>query len=189
MDQSDTSSSLIEDDALRTTPDSQLIALLNIGGTKVGELRTIAISAAANALHYAVRCGQILEEAFRRHEGEFGEWLAANIAEHDGAKLISEETARKWRTLWRKRDNLFPPDGREPLARSITEAYIKLGLIPEPLETEPDPHAVKPCFHLTFSTSAQDVEKWPPAERRAFLTKAEPIVEAYNRALELTRSA
>jgi hypothetical protein len=190
MESTDSTPSLLEDDALRKAPDKQLVAMLNIGGAKIGELTVIAISAASNALQYAVKCGQILEEAFRRHDGEFADWLACNIAEKaDGKKLICEDTARKWRTLWRKRDQLYPPDGGEPLARTITEAYIKLGLIPEPIQTEPDPHAVKPVFHLTFSATVGDVEKWPPAERRAFLTKAEPIVRAYERALELARSA
>ncbi len=168
------------------TPDSHLLMRISAAQVHIEHLAELAISAASQALRVAIASGQALEILFRRHEGEFAEWLAGAIPKKaDGGELLCEKTARRYRTLWKKRDILFPPDGSEPPCRSLTEAYIKLGILPEPEAAEHDPNAVHSAFRLSYSLPSGDPETWAPADRRAFLTKAEPIVEAWNRAREL----
>jgi hypothetical protein len=172
------------DGSLRDASDQQLAASLNIGAAKVGECVQIAISAGAAALSYAMDCGQILEEVFRRHRGEGQAWVDSYIVGRDGKPLISERTARNWRTLWKSRDILFPPDGSEPPMKNITEAYIKLGIMPDRTARKSDDS----LFRMSFSVKEQDISKWPPAEIRAFLAKAEPLARMYQAVLEALRA-
>ena len=184
--QSDSALTLLPDDRLASTPDSHLLSRIAAGETQLQNLCEIAISAASQSLRIAIALGQCFEQLFRRHEGEFSEWLAGALPKKaDGSDFISEETARKYRTLWRKRDQIFPPDDSEPACRSLTEAYIKVGILPEPEESDRDPNNVQSQLRLSYHLPDGDPETWPPAERRAFLTKAEPIVRAYQRAMEL----
>ena len=145
----------------------------------------IAISAGASALNYAIHCGQILEEVFRRHQGEMKDWLDMNIAKVDGKSLIHENTAIKWRHLWKSREILFPADGSEPPVKNLTEAYIKIGILPDRTESDSGEKGGNSLFRMSFSAKEQDISKWPPAEIRAFLTKGEPFFRMYQAAKDL----
>lgn len=176
---------LIPDSALKA-PDSALVSRLSIGAYEVERLTLITVTSAAQALRVAIANGQVLEELFRRHDGEFAEWLEGAIAKKDdGTPLITEKTARNWRILYRKRDAIFPPDESEPACRSLTEAYIKLGILPEPEQTDRDPNTVQSQLRLSYHLPDGDPVTWSPADRRAFLTKAEPLVKAYEAAKAL----
>ena len=174
---------------IRSATDQQLIASLNIGAAKVGECVQIAISAGASALNYAMDCGQILEEIFRRHQGEMRLWLDMNIAKVDGKSMICEKTATKWRQLWKGREILFPADGSEPPVKNLTEAYIKLGILPDRIDPETGEKTGNLFFRMSFSAKEQDVSKWPAAEIRAFLTKGEPFFRLYQEAKDLVSLA
>ena len=181
---------LIEDNQLRTLPSPKLAARLNTIHTQLGGCVTIAVSAAAHAVHHAIALGQVLAEGMRRYEGDFAEWLAsAGPSGEDGKPAISESTALRYRTLWAKREKIFPPDGSAPPPRNLYEAYVKVGLLPEPEAGGGDADVVKALFRVTYSLPTTPPETWPPAERRAFLTKVEPLAKLYLQALELTSAA
>ncbi len=166
--------------ALLETPDSKLAAALNGYAAELGQLVGIAAAANRNAVLKAIAMGELLEVLFRRHEGQFAEWLSLNIIQDEnGAPIISDRTARVYRQLWRRRAELFPPDDSNPAPRSIADALRKLGIIPDSEEIEADPAASKPLFRLAFTLPPNDPATWPPLERREFLTKAEPIVRAW----------
>lgn len=186
MDITASALTLIADTVLKDSRDSALVQRLAVGACEVERLTLITITTAAQALRIAIANGQVLDELFRRHDGEFAEWLDGAIAKKDdGTPLVTERTARNWRTLYRKRDALFPPDQSEPACRSLTEAYIKLGILPEPEQTDRDPNTVQSQLRLSYHLPEGDPSNWPAAERRIFLTKAEPLVKAYQRAKEL----
>jgi hypothetical protein len=177
-----TTPAIADNGNLRSATDQQLIASLNIGASRVGECVQIAISAGASALNYAIHCGQILEEVFRRHRGEMKLWLDMNIAKVDGKSIICEQRAQRWRALWKGRDILFPADGAEPPVKNLTEAYIKVGILPDRAESESGEKGGDLFFRMSFSAKEQDVSKWPAAEIRAFLTKGEPFFRMYQAA-------
>lgn len=177
--------SLISDRDL-DMPDSILVQRLAVGACEVERLTQLTVTTAAQALRIAIANGQVLEKLFTRHDGEFAEWLEGAMAKKpDGDPLITERTARNWRTLYRKRDALFPPDESEPACRSLTEAYIKIGILPEPEQSDRDPHTVQSQLRLSYHLPDGDPSTWPAADRRIFLTKAEPIVRAYEAAKAL----
>lgn len=175
--------------ALIETPDSQLAASLNGYAAELHQLVGIAAAANRNAVLKAIAMGELLEVLFRRHEGEFAEWLKLNIVQDaEGEPIISDRSARVYRQLWRRRRELFPPDDSAPAPRSIADALRKLGILPDNEEIDQDPGAAKPLFRLVFSLPASDPATWPPLARRDFLTRAEPIVNAYNAAMALIES-
>ncbi len=146
--------------------------------------QAIAISAGSHTVRHAIALGQIFEEAFRRFSGEFGKWLTEAVGEDEhGQQRLSEQTARRYRTLWRKRDRIMPADGGVPTCKSITEAYIKCGIIPDPLPGNGSGEK-EHLLRLTFAAPSIPIEQWPPAHVRDFLTKAEPIVELYAKVKE-----
>ncbi len=174
---------LLDDKELSKAPDSHLLARVAAGEPQVQHLVAIITSAGSQAIHIAVSMGQCLEVLFKRHEGEFTEWLSmAFPLKPDGSDYISDDTARRYRTLWRKRDLVFPPDGSPPTCRNLTEAFIKVGAIPEPDENTRDPHQLPPPFRLSFHLPEGDPSNWAPAVRRDFLTRAEPVAKAYEAA-------
>lgn len=109
-------------------------------------------------------------------------WLDMNIAKVDGVSIISEKQAINWRHLWKSRDILFPAGGEEPPVKNITEAYIKLGILPDRQGIESGEKGGNLMFRMSFSAKEQDVSKWPPAEIRAFLTKGEAFFNMYQSA-------
>jgi hypothetical protein len=169
---------LMPDEALRKLPHEQLKAKIHTIHAQLGGCVQIAVAANSAAIYHAVALGQVLAEAMHRYEGEFEEWLDS-IVERDaeGKPALSVTTARRYRTLYEKRFKIFPVDGSEPPPRNLVEAYIKAGILPEPQPGEADPHAIKPLFRLTFALPTVPPEDWPPAERRAFLTRTEPLLE------------
>ena len=112
-----------------------------------------------------------------------------NIAKVDGKSLICEKTALRWRQLWKGRAVLFPADGAEPPVKNLTEAYIKIGILPDRLNAESGEKGGNSLFRMSFSASEQDVSKWPAAEIRAFLTKGEPFFKMYQAAQSLVSVA
>lgn len=177
---------LLEDDSLRHMPDSaigQRLIELNAG---LLHFQAIAASSGSLTVRHAVALGQLFEEAIRRHEGGFGEWLEHTTGEDsEGNPRICRMTAFRYRTLWKKRESLFPADGSEPECRSLTEAYIKVGLIPAPQQGSQE-DANKPLFRLTFSVPKTPIEDWPEADRLTFLQKSEPIAEMRARLLNVS---
>jgi hypothetical protein len=173
---------IVETDKLREQPDSQLAARINELNTALEGCQQIAIAACAHTVHHAVALGQVLEEGMRRHAGEFKEWLKSTVArDEDGKPRLSYDTALRYRTLWKKRDLIFPPDGGEPAARNLTEAYIKCGLLPEP-ESGESGEKQETFFRLSFVAPATPIEEWPPGEVKAFLERTRPIEELRERA-------
>jgi len=172
-----TQPSLIADEALRTTPDSQLAARLNELNTGLLGSVQIAVSAGSMSVLFAVAMGQVLEEEMRRHEGEFAQWLETVIArDEEGKPRLSETTALRYRTLWRRRDLIFPVDGSMPTARNLTDAYQKVGILPEPDPARGNGKDA-PFFRLAFAAPATPISLWPPKEIRAFLHRTEHIAE------------
>lgn len=168
---------LIEDDKIRALPDSDLARRVVEINTGFEHFQAIAASAASLTVRHAIALGQIFAEAFRRHEGEFADWLSCAVGENaEGKPRICEKTALRYRTLWHKRDRLFPADGSEPECRTLQEAYIKCGLMPAPLTTDPAP-ADTAAFRVSFTLPPLAPEQWAPADRRAFLEKTEPIAQ------------
>lgn len=170
-------------------PESQLTSELNIVAAKIDECVQIAVSAGSAALQYAIRAGQILEEVFRRHQGEMKLWLDMNIAKVDGKSLICVRRSIMWRQLWKGRAVLFPADGAEPPVKNLTEAYIKIGILPDRTESESGEKGGNSLFRMSFSAKESDISKWPPAEIRAFLTKGEPFFRMYQAAQSLVSLA
>ncbi len=177
MEKTLASADLIESDP-RDIPDSQLAARINTQNFALVERVQIAATAASQAVWLAILIGQACEIAMARHEGDFGTWLKSVVA-HDpeGNPLLSESTARKYRMLYRKRDLLFPADGSAPPPRNISEAYVKIGLMPEPEASERDEKSVRPLFRVNYTLPDVPAEKWPAAEKRAFLERTQPIVD------------
>lgn len=172
---------LLAPDRIREIPDTELGRLVLELNTSLRQAHAIAMSAGSMTVRYAVAMGQIFQEAFRRHQGEFGEWLRAAVGEDpEGNMRISVETARRWRTLYEKRDRLFPVGEEAPECRTMTEAYIKVGLLPAPAPDE-HPNAGQKIFRLTFTAPAVSPEEMPAADRREFMVKAEPIVQLYEK--------
>jgi len=136
-----------------------------------------AVEIAQVSLLYAMALGQVFDIAFRRHTGEFADWLrAASGEDGEGRSKISTITAFRYRTLYLKRDMLFPKDGSEPTCRTLQEAYIKVGLLPAPQPADV-PDITPPVFRLTFKTPEIPPDQWPPADRRDFLERTQPIVD------------
>jgi len=149
-------------------------------GRRVIELNTefhrfyqIADSAQQGTIVAAVAMGQIFDEASKRFDGEFFEWVTATT----GGK-ISRTTAYNYRILWRQRARIFPPDGSAPTCRTLTDALIKVGLITDREETDPKPKGSALPWKLTFvHTSSIPPEKWHEADRLAFLTATQPVAD------------
>ena len=174
---------------IRNVPDNQLVSSLILGISRVGECVQIAISAGASALNYAIDCGQIFEEVFRRHQGEGQAWVDSYIVGPDGKPLICVRTMQNWRSLWKNREILFPADGSEPPVKNLTEAYIKIGILPDRIEGETGEKGGNSLFRMSFSAKESDLSKWPAAEIRAFLTKGEPFFRMYQAAKDLVSLA
>ena len=176
---------VIEDDVLRDLPPPQIAARLNSTFAQFTQAQAIAASAGSMTVRAAVAMGQLLEEAFRRFEGDFAAWLAASVPHgEDSEPVISESTARRWRTLWKKRDLLFPPDGGEPTAKTLIEAYEKCGLIPARVPSDA-PKGEAPLYRLQFSPPSVPPEKWPKATLLEFVQQTEPLFLVRQKALAL----
>ncbi len=177
------------DDEIRNPPEQALNDRLRSLHGNLKSAVALAVTAGMNSLCYAIAIGQIFHEAFRRHEGSFAAWLAFAVGEDaEGRPALSEQTARRWRTLWLKRDLIFPADGSQPTCRNLQEAYIKVGIMPAPQPIE-NATSTAPAFRLTWSTPAADIATWSPADRTAYLTKAEPIGRLYEQAKAIAAEA
>lgn len=155
----------------------QIVARLTGLHSTFEEIRTLAISTATAALIHGVAMGQLLTVAFGRFEGEFETWLETSVLDTDGKPLMSDETARKYRRLYEKRDAIFPPDESAPACRTLTDAYIKTELLPdrpEGAETMPQP---TPFFRINFVHSDIEPGDWPAEKRAEFMAKTAPIAE------------
>ena len=73
--------------------------------------------------------------------------------------------------------------------KNLTEAYIKLGILPDRIDPETGEKTGNLFFRMSFSAKEQDVSKWPAAEIRAFLTKGEPFFRLYQEAKDLVSLA
>lgn len=182
---------LLADEVVRRMPDSAMGRRIIELNTELLRFQAIAASAGSFTVRHAVALGQLFEEMFRRYEGEFGEWLRCAVGEDlEGRPRLSEDTARRYRTLWKKRDSLFPPDGSEPECKSLTEAYIKVGLIPAPVKSAESPSSVgQPLFKLMYVSQADAMATWPKSELQALLDRTEPIVRDRERARSILEAA
>jgi hypothetical protein len=177
---------LVEDGELRGMPDSALAERLVGLFDGFNKWLAVAGSAVSWTVRHAVAMGQVFSEGFRRHDGEFGDWLRAVVGEDaEGNPRISVDTARRYRTLWAKRDLLFPADGAEPHFRNLSEAYTKVGLLPMPVRDGKSDPMERPLFRLSFTVPEVAPELWPPAERRSFLERTEPIAQLRERLVAL----
>lgn len=189
MEQPPASPSQLADDELRDMPDSQLAARLNELNSTLDMSSNMAVAWGAHSVRVALAEGQVLEAAFKRHQGEFAEWLDSVIArDENGKPRLSLRTAFNYRTLWKKRDKVFPPDGSEPAARTMVEALQKAGIIPEALPSNSD-SGEHPFFRLSFVRPAQPPALWPPSELRDFMERTKPIAELRAEAERLIQSS
>lgn len=166
---------LFADKQLRDLPDSAILTRCIEINTGLLYHQAISASAGNSTVQHACALGQLFSEMFRRHDGEFADWLQSLGEDSEGRPRICEQTALRYRTLWAKRDQLFPPDGSPPTCKSLTEAYIKVGLIPAPKPTEKGTISGSP-FRISFSPPKTPPEEWAPADRQAFLKATEQIM-------------
>ena len=171
---------LLEDDKLLDLPDTQLLDRIRAADPHIAHLRDVAISAGRQCVDVAIAIGQVLEVLFKRHEGEFKEWLALALPKRDdGSDFISYDTALRYRTLWKNRARLLPVDGSSPSHRPLTDAYMKVEILPDPDPIERDPTVSVPCFRLVWTPPTTPPDEIPAIQRRALMTKAEPVALFY----------
>lgn len=153
--------------------------------SEVVRLRDVAVSAVRRTIDAAVALGQIFDEAFRRYDGEFRDWLLATYGENaEGRPNFHEQTARRYRTLFNKRDLIYRPDGLDPECRTLTDAMIKCEIIPAAAPV-PQPPPAQTFFRINTHFSEVPPEKWPREIQLAYLQETEPIVKTRDRLTQL----
>lgn len=164
------------DQAVRDLPLSALVHRAKELNSGLEYHVQLAVEHGAASVGHAIALGQVLEDTARRYKGEWEEWFEAALGSK-GENVICLRTAYRYRALWNKRDKLVPSDGSEPECRSLTDAFIKCGILPAPPPAEKGEPPSPAVFHLVYNHSTTPPEEWSAEERQAYLDKTAPIVE------------
>lgn len=139
------------------------------------QARDLAIAAICDANTRALTVGTKLLEYQERFQGDFDEWLDGYCAE-----WFSRRTA--YRYMAKVRDLKAALGTDEPTLEQMKKALIASEILPESDGGGGNGSSgTAPIFRLKLDLAGPPPEKWDPADRRDFLTRAKPVVDLYQR--------
>lgn len=138
------------------------------------QARDLAIAAMCDANTRALTVGTRLLEYQERFQGDFDEWLDGYCSE-----WFSRRSAYRW--MAKVRDLRAVLGNDDPTLEELKKALIASEVLPSASASAGTGSIEPPLFRLKLDVNGPPPEEWDATDRREFLTRAQPVVDLYER--------